>query len=316
MTRTEHTADLQESILTTLRYFALFSYPLPAQEVHRFLSKAASLEEVVVCLNQMQHDQRVFLSSASFYSIDDKPEWSERRIRGKNQAEVLLGKANKYVRKIMQFPFVKAIAISGSLSKYYADTDGDIDYFIVTEKNRLWISRTLLHLFKKTSFIRGNEHFYCMNYFVDETALEIDQKNLYSAIETVTLIPVFNASLISKLKEVNEYWIRDFLPNESYADDHRYVVNSKRNMLQRFAERMITLIGADKLNLMLMKATDNKWRKKWKHKSYPMDQYDQAFHTTIHVSKNHPANYQLQILTALKTDETTNLTKDFAACER
>ena len=316
MTKPEHIADLQESILATLRYFALFSYPLPAQEVHRFLGKAASMEEVEVCLTRMQHNQRVFLSSDGFYSIDDKPEWSVRRIKGKIQAEELLRKANKYVRNIMQFPFVKAIAISGSLSKYYADKDGDIDYFIITEKNRLWISRTLLHLFKKTSFIRGNEHFYCMNYFVDETALEIDQKNLSTAIETVTLIPVFNASLISKLKEVNKYWIQDYLPNESYTSDKRYLISTKRYFLKKFAERMITLFGADKLNLMLMRATDSKWRKKWQRKSYPMDQYDQAFHTTINVSKNHPANYQMQILSALKTDEKTSLTKDFSACER
>jgi hypothetical protein len=154
-----------------------------------------------------------------------------------------------------------------------------------------------------------------MNYFVDETALEIDQKNIYAAIETVTLIPVYGHSLISKLKQINKSWVEMFLPNEDYIEDLRYIVNAKSSFLRKFTEKVIEIIGADQLNLKLMKMTDNKWRKKWERKSYPMENYDQAFYTTLHISKNHPANYQSQVLGALKSDANTSLTKDFGECE-
>jgi hypothetical protein len=92
-------------------------------------------------------------------------------------------------------------------------------------------------------------------------------------------------------------------------------VNAKSSFLRKFTEKVIEIIGADQLNLKLMKMTDNKWRKKWERKSYPMENYDQAFYTTLHISKNHPANYQSQVLGALKSDANTSLTKDFGECE-
>lgn len=315
MTDKTNIFSLEEAILSTLRYYSLFSYPLLANEIHRFLNITASLKDVEAKLSLMLLNKEVYISSAGFYTMDAQPQWTNRRLEGNRLAEKLLEKSNRYIRKIIQFPFVKSVAISGSLSKYYTDEDGDIDYFIITDKNRLWIARTLLHLFKKTSFLRKNEHYYCMNYFVDETALEIDQKNVYSAIETVTLIPVFNQALISKLKQTNKDWVLKYLPNEEFNEDLRYLLKPRRFLWKGIAEKCIEWFGADQLNLKFMKLTDRKWRKKWESKSYPMDKYDQAFFTSPHVSKNHPANYQSQILTALKSDAKTDLKKEFEECE-
>ena len=58
--------------------------------------------------------------------------------------------------------------MSGSLSKHFADEKSDIDFFIITSANRLWIARTCMHLFKKVSYIAGKQHWFCMNYYVDE----------------------------------------------------------------------------------------------------------------------------------------------------
>lgn len=315
MTDNKNILGLKEAIISTLRYYSLFTYPLLSSEIHRFLSIKVSLKELELVLEQMLLNKEVYISSAGFYSVEDQKLWTDRRLKGNLLAEDLLQKSYTYIRKIVQFPFVKSVAISGSLSKYYTDKDGDIDYFIITDKNRLWIARTLLHIFKKTTFIRKNEHYYCMNYFVDETALEIDQKNVYSAIETVTLIPVFNQKIISELKLENKNWVQKFLPNEDFKEDTRFIIKSEKYRWKHTIERIIELFGADKLNLKLMKLTDSKWRKKWERKSYPMDKYDQAFFTTPNISKNHPANYQSQILTALKSESKTDLKKDFEECK-
>jgi hypothetical protein len=45
-----------------------------------------------------------------------------------------------------------------------------------------------------------------------------------------------------------------------------------------------------------MNLTNNKWRKKWARKNFPMEAYDLAFKTRLHVSKNHDKNYQEKIL--------------------
>jgi hypothetical protein len=90
------------------------------------------------------------------------------------------------------------------LSKNFADERADIDYFVVTKANRLWIARTLMHLFKKLTFLVGKQHYFCMNYFVDEEALTIQEKNLFTAVEVATLIPVCgNGSMESFLRQMH-----------------------------------------------------------------------------------------------------------------
>jgi predicted nucleotidyltransferase len=99
-------------------------------------------------------------------------------------------KAKGVGRLLIKFPFVRGVGISGSLSKNFADDKSDIDLFIITEKDRLWIARTLMHCFKKLTFLANRQHHYCMNYYVDEQQLQIAEKNIYTAIEVDTLIPL------------------------------------------------------------------------------------------------------------------------------
>ena len=72
------------------------------------------------------------------------------------------------------------------------------------------IARTFLHLFKKLTFITGHEHYFCMNYLVDTNALKITHTNLYSAIETVTLLPVYNSTLVKEFMEENIFDYNQF----------------------------------------------------------------------------------------------------------
>jgi hypothetical protein len=310
-----HIDNLENAIISVLKYFGIFRFPLTEMEIHRFSSYKSDQYEVNITLSKMLKQGIVFKSGKGYYSLVNDESWTENRETGFDSAITLLNKSHKYVRRISRFPFVLSIAISGSLSKFYSDDDWDIDYFIITKKNRLWISRTLLHFFKKFTFIGGNEHYYCMNYFVDETALEIDQKNVYAAIETVTLLPVYNKDVIFKLKEINQPWIEKYLPNESYNEDLKYLISQKNESLKRLLERIICIFGADRLNRYFMKVTDRKWRNKWQRKNYPMDKYNEAFYTALNISKNHPANFQSQILNALEGKTSGKLSKNFEECE-
>ena len=169
---------------------------------------------------------------ADFFLTEDNQDWGDERHQGNERAFRLLEESGKYVKIIAGFPFVSAIAISGSLSKFYASENTDIDYFIITEANRLWIARTLLHLFKKLTFITGHQHYFCMNYFVDTNALEITHPNLYSAIETVTLLPVYNAVIIKRFMKENA-WTKNYLPNYSLQDHLSYLTEHTKRIFKK-----------------------------------------------------------------------------------
>lgn len=199
-------------------------------------------------------------------------------------------------RFISMFPYVRFVGISGSLSKGYADEKSDFDFFIVAENKRLWICRTLLHLFKKITFLAGQQDKFCMNYFIDTHDLRIEEQNRYTAIELASLIPVSGYDIYIKLEQANQ-WVNNFLPNGYIGfctgidtiDDHN-------GYLKMVLEAFLDKADPEKWNARLMKITDNKWRKKWSRRNYPMDDYDSAFKTTLHISKNHPANHQKKVL--------------------
>lgn len=296
--------DLKEGCLQTLRYFGIFRYPLTLQEIHRFNSFPANLEEIRDALNDLIREKDVF-QAGHYYLAENKPEWVNIRIAGNERAIHLLERSGKYTAIIASFPFVKGIAISGSLSKFYAAENPDIDYFIIIATDRLWIARTLLHLFKKLTFLTGHQHYFCMNYFVDEKALKITHPNLYSSIEVATLLPVYNAPVMQHFFDENA-WIKEFLPNHSAPMNMRYLARYRKQRLKSLIERIIGWLSPEKMNRSLMKITDRKWRRKWGRKGYPETDYDHAFLTNQHISKNHPVDYEKKVLQSLSRYKNQN----------
>jgi len=200
-------------------------------------------------------------------------------------------------RLIYSFPFVKFVGISGSLSKGYASEDSDFDFFILTSENRLWICRTILHLFKKMTFLFGQQNKFCMNYFVDVSRPELEEKNIYTAIELSSLIPVAGSDTYNILMQHN-LWIKRFLPNE-YKRFYSGPTADKKFFGAHLLELPFSL-AATSLNNWLMRITDRRWRKKWMQKKYKEEDYALAFKTTLYHSKNHPANHQKKILESLR----------------
>jgi hypothetical protein len=298
-------SGLRESCLLTLRYFGIFRYPLTLQEIHRFNPGCASENEILATINTLLAEN-IISRSGNFYLPENKEEWAAERLKGNERALGLLGKSSKYAGIIASFPFVRGIAISGSLSKFYASEHPDIDYFVITAADRLWIARSLLHLFKKLTFITGHQHYFCMNYFVDMKALKITHPNLYTAIEVATLLPVYDYSMMKQFLEENS-WVREYLPNHPGMVNRDYLLKQKKRPLKNLLEGILNLFAPAKMNHSLMKLTDKKWRRKWKRNGYPEKEYDKAFLTNLHISKNHPVDYEKKVLSSLLQDQNSNL---------
>ena len=135
----------------------MFDYPLKKRELFVFLQHEADNHEFEITLEFLLNESVIFRLH-DFYSIQNNFSLVERRFKGNALAESMLKKAQAGAKLLSKFPYVKAVTISGSLSKNFADDSTDIDYFIITEKNRLWLSRSFLHLFKKITFLFNNHH--------------------------------------------------------------------------------------------------------------------------------------------------------------
>jgi predicted nucleotidyltransferase len=289
--------ELKIDILTTLAYFDVFSYPLTHREIFTFLGRNYDQKEFEETMTGLI-SQKVIYRMSDFYCLQNNPALAERRIAGNKYAKKLLGTAEKVAALLAQFPYVRGIAVSGSLSKNFADQSSDIDFFIITVKNRLWITRTLLHCLKKVSFLFNKEHMFCMNYYVDENELEIIEKNIYTATEVVTLLPVLGVSAFEKFYTANE-WTREFLPNNFMR-----VLSApeiKKPWIKWIIEAALNNYMGDWLDRILMKITAGRWLKKKKRQKLMDNGFVMSLDAGRHHAKPDPGNFQARLLKSFET---------------
>lgn len=253
---------VKNDILATLAYFDIFTYPLKEREIRFFLPNHYSLEAFEEGLQEMIEGSLIF-KLGEFYSLQNNYAIVMKRIQGNEKAQVLIQTAKKVGSLLSQFPFVRGVAISGSLSKNFADESSDIDLFLITSKNRLWLARTILHCFKKLTFLTRKEHFYCMNYFIEENHVEIAEKNIYTATEIATLMPLEGNDAFEKFYSANA-WTRIFLPNKYLRVSSAEKI--KMPWIKMLIEKILNNSLGNKLEEMLMNITANRWRKKTEKK--------------------------------------------------
>ncbi|MFK8037953.1 MAG: hypothetical protein AB8B74_06670 [Crocinitomicaceae bacterium] len=276
------------AILKSIAYFDIFNHPLHINELNNLCQE--NNNTISSSLNTLIQDKTLFQYN-DYYSLQTNVESLVNERESKTAAaQKYLTKLPRYAKIIKAFPYVKGIGVSGSLSKNVMHNDGDIDYFIITSPNRLWICRTFLIAFKKIVLFNSKKYF-CVNYFVDTNNLEIRDKNMFTAIETSFLLPVFNHELIHEFKTKNN-WSKTFI-NQF---EHPMVSNDIRNRtgLKNIVQWMFKGQFGDKLDLYLMKFTYRKWQKKFK--DFDMTKFELTMRTNRGVSKHHPRDFQNRVL--------------------
>jgi hypothetical protein len=284
--------QLQEYILRTLLYYDIFNYPLKSDEVFNFLGvnhvdkTRVEKELEILAKNSYVHYHNGFFSVNSDQSI------VTRRLKGNEMADAMMETANRRAHFIGQFPFVLSVMASGSLSKHYMDEDSDLDFFIITKPGRLWIARTLLVLYKRIVLFNSHKNF-CVNYFMDAEHLEIEEKNLFTATELVTVIPLYGTQYYEQLNMSNG-WVGKFFPNRRLRE-LTSSLPAGRGLFKKITEYILDSKMGDYFENTFMKATLRRWTKLY-GRDYTSNDFKVAFKTTKTASKNHPKNHQKKVM--------------------
>jgi hypothetical protein len=299
-------SEIKENILAALAYFDMFNYPLTRAEVYLFLKNKYPYETFDDALQCLVEGQTVYKFD-KFYTLKNDHYAIIRRTEGNKRAAGLIKIAEKVGNLLIRFPYVRGIAISGSLSKHFADEFSDVDLFIITAKNRLWIARTIMHCFKKLTFLVNKEHYFCMNYYVDEQQMEIDEKNIYTAIEIGTLIPLQGDIVFEKFYAANA-WTRAFLPNKNMRVACAKPV--KRAPLKTLFEWLHNNPAGNVIDTLMMKITASRWAKKTLNKKLNSHGQIMGMVTDKHFSKPDPKNFQKKLLAKYEC-KVTGLLQDY-----
>lgn len=250
-------------------------------------------ERLEFLLHKLLKDEIIF-KTQHFYTLHKNSALGLKRMRENAAAKKQLRRAAKIAAFLTWFPFIKGVAVSGSLSKQVAREDSDIDFFIITKANRLWLSKIFFTSFIKLASLAGLEKWFCLNYVIDETCLEVQEKNLFTAIEIVTLIPLHGSLLFAKFFEANK-WMYDFFPNhEAKKNDAK---EASTVLPRKIIEWIFDNRQGDKIDDTLMKYFRKRWEKLTAQKRFTKTGFQiGTIMAEKHFCRPYPQHFQKKIL--------------------
>lgn len=206
-------ADLDQAIIETVTYADLFDYPLTAAEIHRYLYRWPVQPELVT--KQLANGRLVpahLHLVGEFYTLPRREMLAAVRRERQQAAHRLWPEAVRYGRLMAQLPFVRMVAVTGSLAMGNVQKEADIDYLLVAADDHLWVCRAFVIALVRLAARRRLE--LCPNYFITERALHFTEQNLYTAHELVQMVPLYGLAIYRQMRRLNR-WTEDFLPNAS-----------------------------------------------------------------------------------------------------
>ncbi|MCC6298160.1 MAG: hypothetical protein IT314_02595 [Anaerolineales bacterium] len=232
---------LGRAILEALAYSDIFDHPLRFDELHRYLPVSAEENELSLALSSLNGQVNQL---GEFYFLSGREEIVEIRKQRVARSKKLLPFALRYGRILGSLPFIRMVALTGSLAVLNLSKNADFDYMLVTAKGRVWTARAFALLFNR--LIRPFGHTICPNLIVSESALEWPLHDLYSARELVQMIPIAGMDVYRRVMDVNA-WAREFLPNCSHDFSRENRATEVATTINRYFELPLRGNLGDKL---------------------------------------------------------------------
>ncbi len=280
----------RRAILRSLIYYGLFRFPLRIEELYRFSEVLWPDLETLKTEVRSLVDQGLITRDGPWVHLGD-PTLVEERIEAEARAVRVIPRALRRSRLIARFPFVRGVALSGTISKGVFSRGDDVDFFVITSPGRLWICRVLLMGFKRL-FLLNSRRTFCINYLVTEDHLEVPDHNLFTATEIAWLMPTVNTALFDRFNEKNA-WVEDFLPQWKAATSP-HAGPWRPFAPARAVEVILSGDRGGALDDRCHGLVEHHNRKRYGH--IEEAEFDLALRTDKNVSKHHPRSLQTRIL--------------------
>src|SRR5438552_4034147 len=192
-------SQVEQAAIRAVAYADVFDYPLHAVEVHRYLhGTAATLEATEAALARCSAPGGALSHRDSCYTLRGRESLVAVRHRRAAIASRLWPAALTYARVIAGLPFVRMVAVTGSLAWNNVGDEGDIDYLIVTKPGRLWVCRWLIAALRRAALLDGVR--LCPNYLITTRALAFVDRSLYTAYEAARMTPITGLGMYRRLR--------------------------------------------------------------------------------------------------------------------
>ena len=161
----QNTSPLERAILETLAYSDVFDYPLTLDELHRFLTLPATVPEIQKSIIDM--DDVAFANG--FYFLAGRSEIVDIRNQREENSRKAFRRAMFYGRILGRLPFIRMVALTGSLAMLNLSKNRDMDYMLIAKPGRVWTARAFALLFARVTRLCGDV--LCPKVIISENAL-------------------------------------------------------------------------------------------------------------------------------------------------
>lgn len=298
---------LEKRVFATVAYYSINDYPLSFTEILKFLASSekpniSSLSSVVDRLRE----RGKIAALSGFYFLPGQEQLVRKRIAKQKLAIKKRRLLKKIINRIKYLPFVRLICLSGSFNIDNSKENSDFDFLVVTQRERLWLCRTLLiiatFLFGRRRHGQKTKDRACLNCFIDEDWLEISPKtkphDFHAAQEYARLVPLIENQLaIFDRFRKNNLWIKDFIGKFPWPLEDNFFkieIGGFTRAIQFLNAGLIEALGGNRLE---------KWLGRWEGRRIKAQAPTDQIFCSNHCLMLHPSSKVFSVLKKLETVE-------------
>lgn len=201
---------VEAAIARGVVYAALFDYPLTLAQLRQTLVdvRLTPSEILAVVRSSASLAAHIETRDGYFFPAGASQLVDVRRHRERRSRTFLAGH-RPLVRLIAALPYVRMVALSGSVAHLNLEHGGDLDLFIVTRGRHVWTTAVVVILLAR---LMRRRRTLCANLIVADTALTFEPADFFTASQILGLMPVSGAETMREILDANPF-VRTFFPN-------------------------------------------------------------------------------------------------------
>jgi hypothetical protein len=234
-------SELQLALIKIVVFFDMFSYPLTAYELWRYLGVGAEFKEVfaeaqgLIALGFLAGEQ-------GFYFLPGQNQLVATRKQRYHYTNRKLKIARRAVRLFRLLPTVEFAALSNLIGRHNLRDGSDIDIFIIAKENRIWITRLfcagLMKLLRQRPTPSRKRDKICLSFYIDNAHLDLSSladgpEDYYFHFWLAGLYPLYDAGAYHHQLMMANSWLKKYLPNGDFVVNNNSYRESPRYWLTR-----------------------------------------------------------------------------------
>jgi hypothetical protein len=198
------------AIARSVLYASLFDYPLTLAQLRQTLIESEQTPtQVLNAFRRSPALQSIIEYRDGFFFPTGRHDLIAERRRREARSRAFLRGHRVFLALVCAMPFVRLVALSGSIAHMNLEGSGDLDLFIITRGRRVWTVAVAVVVLAK---LLRQRRVVCANFLISDAQLVVEQQDLFAASQIVHLKPLIGRDVYRRFLAANPF-VREFYPN-------------------------------------------------------------------------------------------------------